>query len=446
MSTKEDKNGQTESAVGKGSELDAFEKEIAAAHALEGVERKNFDIISYEEDDHKKHLYHKSVGWRDWLEYRFPVVSFLKHLEEYQTPKDLSYMWNLGSCSGIALVIQIVTGIMLAVHYVPSTDAFESVNHIMRNITYGWLIRYGHAVGATMFFGIIYVHIARGIYYGTYKYPREFVWILGCMIFVLMMASGFLGYVLPDGQMGYWGATVITNLFSAIPYIGEYIVVWIWGDFSVSELTLMRFYAFHFVIPIAIIALVMIQLTALHRHGSTSPSGAVPIHGTNTIPFHPYYTIKDYFGFGVYFIIYAYIVFFAPNAFNHPDNYILANPMSTPEHIVPEWYFLPFYAILRSIPSKLGGVIMMLASVGVLFFLPWLDSSNAKTPSKRCSYYRPAFWGFCLSWCVLLYVGAEQPTEPYVSMGRVATLYYFGYFLVLLPVMSKIEKRERMFG
>lgn len=382
----------------------------------------------------------KPCGIIDWIDYRLPIFSFLKHFEHYQTPKNLSYLWNLGSIAGLALVIQIITGVFLAMHYTPHVDmAFQSVENIMRNVNYGWLIRYMHAVGASMFFVSVYIHIFRGLYYGSYKNPRELLWMIGIVIFLVMMATAFMGYVLPWGQMSYWGATVITNLFSAIPFVGESIVTWLWGGFSVDNPTLNRFFSLHYLLPFVIVALVMLHLAALHTHGSNNPKGIDVKPGKDTIPFHPYYTVKDFFGFGIYFLIFAYFIFYEPNYLGHPDNYTPANPLQTPAHIVPEWYFLPFYAILRAVPSKLGGVILMFASIIILFFLPWLDRSKVRSACYR-PWYKIAFFIFLLDCLVLGYVGGQPPEGVFVIISRLAATYYFFHFLVLVPLIARFEK------
>jgi len=376
----------------------------------------------------------------DWIEYRLPIFSFLKHLGDYRTPKNLNYMWSFGSIAGIGLVIQIITGIFLAMHYSPNAvTAFGSVEYIMRNVNYGWLLRYLHAVGASMFFVAVYLHMARSLYYGSYKTPRELVWFLGLLIFFLMMATAFMGYVLPWGQMSFWGATVITNLFSAIPVIGDTIVQWLWGGFSVGDPTLNRFFVLHYLLPFIIVAVVLVHIIALHVHGSNNPKGIDVKSKKDTIPFHPYYTVKDLFGFGVYFIIFAYFVFYQPNYLGHPDNYIESNPMVTPEHIVPEWYFLPFYAILRAVPNKLLGVILMFSSIMVLFALPWLDRSDVKSGTYR-PVFKKLYWVFLLDVIGLGYIGANSPEGIYIILGRVATLYYFLHFLFILPFLSKYER------
>ena len=376
-----------------------------------------------------------------WIEHRLPIFSFLDHAAEYRVPKNLSYMWNFGSLAGIALIIQIITGLFLAMQYTPHVDnAFDSVENIMRNVNYGWLLRYTHAVGASMFFVVVYIHIGRGMFYGSYKKPRELLWFLGIFIFLAMMATAFMGYVLPWGQMSFWGAKVITNLFSAIPFVGDEIVVWLWGGFSVANPTLNRFFVLHFLLPFVILGIVILHVVALHIHGSNNPTGLdVKNEKKDTIPFHPYYTVKDFFGFGVFFILFFYFVFFAPNDLGHPDNYIEANPLVTPAHIVPEWYFLPFYAILRSIPDKLGGVIAMFGSIVILFALPWLDSSKV-----RSGAYRPLFkifyWIFIVVFLILGYIGGKEAEEPYVTIGQVCTVWYFLHFLLILPLLAKYEK------
>ena len=382
----------------------------------------------------------KQCGIAGWIEYRLPIFSMMKHLGEYQTPRNLSYMWSFGSIAGIALVVQIITGVILAMHYTPHVDyAFDSVENIMRNVNYGWLLRYLHAVGASMFFMAIYIHIMRGLYYGSYKNPRELVWFLGIFIFLAMMATAFMGYVLPWGQMSFWGATVITNLFSAIPVVGQSIVTWLWGGFSVDNPTLNRFFSLHYLLPFVIMGLVIVHIAALHIHGSNNPTGVEVKSKKDTIPFHPYYTIKDFFGFGVFFLLFGYFVFFNPNYLGHPDNYTPANPMVTPAHIVPEWYFLPFYAILRAIPDKLGGVTAMFSAIAVLFALPWLDCSKVKSATYR-PLFKWAFWVFIADCLLLGYIGGKPAEEPYITWGRIATFYYFTHFLLILPLLSKIEK------
>ncbi|MCP5361890.1 MAG: cytochrome b/b6 [Hyphomicrobiales bacterium] len=380
------------------------------------------------------------TGIAGWIDSRLPVFTFLKHSGEYRAPKNLSYMWSFGSLAGIALLIQIVTGIVLAMHYTPHVDyAFDSVERIMRDVPYGWFLRYTHAVGASMFFAVVYIHIFRGLYYGSYKKPRELLWFLGIIIFICMMATAFMGYVLPWGQMSFWGATVITNLFSAIPGIGESIVQWLWGGFSVDNPTLNRFFSLHYLMPFVIIGIVVLHLVALHVHGSNNPTGVEPKTDKDTIPFHPYYTIKDFVGFGFLFLVLAWFIFFDPNRLGHPDNYIPANPMVTPPHIVPEWYFLPFYAMLRAIPDKLGGVVVMFSSLLILFALPWLDSSKVKSANYR-PIFKWVFWLFAANCILLGYLGGMPAEGSYVIAARFATLFYFAFFLVILPLLGKYER------
>ena len=379
-----------------------------------------------------------------WIEYRLPIFSFVNEaLVVYPTPKNLNYWWNMGSLAGIMLVVQIVTGIVLAMHYTPHADlAFSSTEHIMRNVNYGWLMRYMHANGASMFFVVVYIHIFRGMYYGSYKEPRELLWWLGIIIFILMMASAFMGYVLPWGQMSFWGATVITNLFSAVPYVGEAIVAWLWGGFAVSQPTLNRFYSLHYLLPFVIFAVVFLHLWALHVHKSNNPLG-IDIKGPqDTIPFHPYYTVKDMYGMGIFAIIFALLLFFAPNLLGEPDNYIPANPLVTPTHIVPEWYFLPFYAILRAIPDKLFGVIAMFASLLILFVLPWLDTSKVRSARFRPVYIM-LFWAFFLDCLLLGYIGGQPAEGIFVVIGRLATALYFLFF-VSLPFIGWFERPGKL--
>jgi quinol-cytochrome oxidoreductase complex cytochrome b subunit len=384
-----------------------------------------------------------------WIEHRLPIFSTMDHMvgSQYPCPKNLSYWWNFGSLAGIALVLQIVTGIVLAMHYTPHVDhAFASVEHIMRDVNFGWLLRYAHANGASFFFIVVYIHIFRGLYYGSYKTPRELLWMLGVVIMLLMMATAFMGYVLPWGQMSFWGATVITNLFSAIPIFGEGIVTWLWGGFSVDNPTLARFFSLHYLLPFAIVGVVVLHVLALHQFGSNNPLGIDRKSEKDSIPFHPYYTVKDLFGLGVFLIIFAIFVFYFPNMLGHPDNYIEANPLSTPAHIVPEWYFLPFYAILRAItfdilfiPAKLGGVIAMFGAIAVLFILPWLDRSPVRSARFR-PIYKWFFWVLVADCILLGYLGAKPAEGVYVVLALLGTIYYFFHFLILLPLLGSIER------
>ncbi len=382
-----------------------------------------------------------------WIDHRLPIFTFMQHeLNEYPTPRNLSYWWNFGSLSGIMLVIMIVTGIFLAMEYTPHVDyAFNSVERIMRDVNFGWLMRYLHMNGASFFFIVVYIHLFRGLYYGSYKEPRELLWMLGVIILLLMMATAFMGYVLPWGQMSFWGATVITNLFSAIPVVGAKIVAWLWGGFAIGNPTLNRFYSLHYLLPFVIVGVVVLHLIALHQHGSNNPLGIDRKGPQDSIPFHPYYTIKDMFGLGVFLIIYAAFVFYMPNALGDSQNYIPANPLQTPPEIVPEWYFLPFYAILRSvpdilfIPAKLAGVLCLFGAIGVLFFLPWLDTSRIRSAHFR-PVYKWVFWLLVIDVLVLGYCGANRPEGWFIVAGRLATLYYFVHFIILFPVIGWLER------
>ena len=376
-----------------------------------------------------------------WVERRLPIGGLIhSSFVAYPTPRNLNYWWTFGAILSMMLGVQIITGIILAMHYTPHVDfAFKSVELIVRDVNYGWLLRYLHSNGASMFFIAVYIHMFRGLYYGSYKEPREVLWILGVIIYLLMMATGFMGYVLPWGQMSFWGATVITNLFSAIPYFGESIVTLLWGGYSVGNPTLNRFFSLHYLLPFVIAGVVVLHIWALHVAGQNNPAGVEPKTEKDTVPFTPYATIKDGFGMACFLLFFAWFIFYIPNYLGDPDNYIPANPAVTPAHIVPEWYYLPFYAILRSIPNKLAGVIAMFSAIIVLAFLPWLDS--AKT---RSSKYRPLakqfFWIFVAICLGLGWLGAKPAEGIYVVAGRVLTFAYFAYFLIVLPILSRIEK------
>ncbi|MGC6476456.1 MAG: cytochrome b [Parvibaculales bacterium] len=385
--------------------------------------------------------YNPKSGIAKWMDERLPLMR-LAHdsFVDYPTPKNLNYWWTFGGILTFCLMTQIVTGIILAMHYTPHVDlAFNSVEHIMRNVNYGWLIRYIHANGASMFFLAVYIHIFRGMYYGSYKAPREVLWILGVIIYLLMMAAAFMGYVLPWGQMSLWGATVITNLFGAVPLVGDSIATWLWGGFSVDNPTLNRFFSLHYLIPFLIAGVVVLHIWALHVPGNNNPIGISVKSKQDTVPFHPYYTVKDGFALVLFMILFSYFIFFAPNVLGHADNYIPANPLVTPAHIVPEWYLLPFYAILRAVPDKLGGVIAMVGAIAILFVLPWLDTSKV-----RSARYRPLFRQFYFIFigvCLLLgYLGAMPAEGIYIVLARIATIYYFAHFLIILPVLGYIEK------
>jgi len=376
-----------------------------------------------------------------WIDHRLPIFSYVeKEYHTFPTPRNFNYFWNFGAIATVMLVLMIATGVVLATNYTPHvTMAFDSVERIMRDVPQGWLLRYLHMNGASFFFIAVYVHIFRGMYYGSYKAPRELLWILGVIILLLMMATAFMGYVLPWGQMSFWGATVITNLFSAIPVVGDSIVTWLWGGFAVDNPTLNRFYALHYLLPFIIVAVVALHVVALHVHGSNNPLGIDPKGPQDTVPFHPYYTMKDGFGVAVFLIVYAGFAFFAPNYMGDPANYIEANPLVTPTHIVPEWYFLPFYAILRAIPDKLGGVIAMFGSIAVLFVLPWLDTSRVRSCAFR-PIYKWFMFVLVIDVIVLGFCGAHPPEGFWVPLAQLGTLYYFFHFLILLPILGKIER------
>jgi len=374
-----------------------------------------------------------------WIDERFPLSHFVKDTAEYPTPRNLSYWWNFGSLAGIVLVMQIITGIFLAMHYKADINtAFDSIQHIMRDVNYGWLLRYIHSSGASAFFLMIYIHMARTLYYGSYRAPRELLWWTGQGLLLLLMATAFMGYLLPWGQMSYWGAAVITNLFRATPFFGEQVVHWLRGDFQVGDATLTRFYALHYLLPFIIVGAVMIHLIALHTVKSSNPTG-VDLKPKDNIPFHPYFTIKDLFGVAVYLMVFSVFVFFAPNTLIEAANNIPANPMQTPAHIVPEWYFLPFYAILRSVPDLAGGVVAMGLSVVIFAALPFLDRSRIPGGARYRPIYRSMFFVFMANTLVLGYVGAVPVTTGTAMIGQVATLIYFGIFL-LLPWVSKKEE------
>ena len=388
-------------------------------------------------------------GITGWVDQRLPIVSYLeKEYGNFPMPKNLNYFWNFGALATVMLGIMLITGILLVMQYTPHVDfAFGSVERIMRDVNYGWLIRYLHSNGGSMFFFVVYVHIFRGLYYGSYKNPRELLWILGVVIFILMMATAFMGYVLPWGQQSFWAATVITNLFSAFPGVGESIVTFLWGGFSVDNPTLNRFFSLHYLLPFVIVAVVALHVVALHVTRSNNPTGIEPKGPQDTVPFHPFFTAKDSVGVIAFLLVYAYFVFFAPNYLGHPDNYIEANPLSTPAHIVPEWYFLPFYAILRAIdfqflwfvPAKLGGVVLMFGSLLLLFVLPWLDRS----PVRSCRYrpiYRWLVILFAVDVIILGWCGGQPAEGATLIISKVCTFWYFFHLVVLTPVVGVLEK------
>jgi ubiquinol-cytochrome c reductase cytochrome b subunit len=367
------------------------------------------------------------------------VTLLANHIIYYPSPINLTYAWSFGSAAGICLVIQILSGIFLAMHYTPHIDlAFSSVERIMRDVNHGWFIRYVHANGASMFFLVVYCHICRGLYYGSYMAPRQLLWASGVVIFLLMMATAFIGYVLPWGQMSFWGATVITNMATAIPVVGEPIVRWLWGGYTINNATLNRFFSLHFFLPFVIVGLTVIHLALLHKDGSNNPLGVDS--GGDKVPFYPYFFVKDLFAFFCLLFIFGGLVYYSPNTLGHPVNYIPADPIHTPAHIVPEWYFLPFYAILRSIPNKIGGVLAMLFAILILFLLPIVNTSEI-----RSTTFRPLFkiflWLLIGDFLFLGWVGQKAVRDTFIFVGQVGTVYYFMFFTVLVPVIGIIEKK-----
>lgn len=372
-----------------------------------------------------------------------PIVQLInEHLVDYPTPSNLTLFWNYGFLAGMCLSVQLVTGIALAMHYTPHVDlAFLSVEHIMRDVNNGWFLRYAHANGASMFFITVFIHIGRGLYYGSYMKPRALVWSLGVVILLLMMATAFLGYVLVWGQMSFWAATVITNFFTAFPIVGDKIVTLLWGGFSVDNATLNRFFSLHYLLPFAITGIVIVHMSAVHQDGSNNPLGISS--ATDKISFFPYFFIKDTLSLIALLLFFSYFVYFSPNTLGHSDNYIPGNPMVTPEHIVPEWYFLPAYAILRSIPNKLLGVLALFAAILVLFVLPFVSTSEV-----RSSLYRPLhqklFWLLVIDYILLGYLGQQVPESPFIEIGQIASIYYFSYFLIIIPFLGRFEKNLRL--
>ena len=389
----------------------------------------------------KESTYIPKSGFSKWFDQRLPLQRMLHdNINAFPTPRNLNYWYTFGGILTFCLVTQIVTGIVLAMHYTADAGlAFASVEHIMRNVNYGWLIRYIHAVGASMFFLAVYVHIFRGLYYGSYKAPREILWILGVVIYLLMVITAFMGYVLPWGQMSFWGATVITNLFSVIPVVGTTITEWLWGGFAVDNATLKRFFSLHYLMPFMIFGVVILHIWSLHVTGNNNPVGVSVKEKQDTVPFAPYYTVKDAFSLVCFLILFAWFIFFNPNILGHTDNYIMADPLVTPAHIVPEWYLLPFYAILRAIPSKLGGVLVMGAAIAILFILPWLDTSKVRSATFR-PLYKQFYWIFAVNCVALGYLGSQNPEGLFLVASRICTAYYFIHFLLVLPILGLVEK------
>jgi ubiquinol-cytochrome c reductase cytochrome b subunit len=395
--------------------------------------------------------YKPSHPFMVWMDEKLPLPRLVYNAVGggYEVPRNINYMWNFGFLAGLCLVIQIVSGVILAMHYGGDTKvAFDSTEHIMRDVNWGWMLRYGHANGAAAFFAVVYFHIFRGFYYGSYKAPREMVWLLGVVIFLLMMATAFMGYVLPWGQMSYWAAQVITGLFGSIPLIGEGLKEWLLGGFAPGNATLNRFFSLHFLLPFVILGVIILHIWSLHLTGSSNPTGVEVKSESDTVPFYPYFVAKDGWTIGLFMVIFSLIVFFMPNALGHPDNYIPANPMQTPAHIVPEWYFWPFYAILRSFTqnflffeAKLLGVLAMFASILVWFFLPWLDKSPVRSASYR-PLYRKFFWVLVLDVLLLGWLGGMPAEQPYILLAQLGTIYYFLHFLVIVPLVSSFERPE----
>jgi ubiquinol-cytochrome c reductase cytochrome b subunit len=396
--------------------------------------------------DHQS-SYTPNTAFEKWFDDRLPIIRWTKeHLMDYPTPKNLNYWWTFGAVLAMCLGIQIVTGIILAMHYTPHVDlAFDSVEHIRRNVNFGRIIQATHAVGASVFFAAMYIHMFRGLYFGSYKAPREILWILGVTIFALMMATAFMGYVLPWGQMSFWAATVITNILGAVPIVGEPILQLLRGGFAVDNATLNRFFSLHYLFPFIIAAVVVLHIWALHVPGNNNPVGVEVKSSRDTVAFHPYYTMKDGFFMVLFLIPFAWFVFFAPDILGHPDNYVMANSQVTPAHIVPEWYFLPYYAILRAIDfniffidSKLGGVIFFAGSILILFFVPWLDTSKVRSGSFR-PVFKWFYWLFVANFVLLTYLGSAPAEGIYVLLAKIGTAYYFLYFLVILPLLGRLE-------
>ncbi|MBN9051319.1 MAG: cytochrome b N-terminal domain-containing protein [Rhizobiales bacterium] len=387
--------------------------------------------------------YQPQSGFMKWMESRLPIAGLVhSSFIAYPTPRNLNYWWTFGGILSFMLGVQIITGIVLAMHYTPhATLAFNSVESIMRDVNYGWLLRYLHSNGASMFFIAVYIHMFRGMYYGSYKAPREVLWILGVILYLLMMATGFLGYTLPWGQMSFWGATVITNFFSAFPGIGEALVTFLWGGYSVGNPTLNRFFSLHYLLPFVIAGVVVLHVWALHVVGQNNPTGIEPKGDRDTVPFTPYATLKDGFFISLFCIMFAWFVFYTPNFLGHADNYIPANPAVTPQHIVPEWYYLPFYAILRAIPNKLLGVLALFGSIIILAFLPWLDTSRVRSARYR-PLYKQFFWLFFAVCIGLGWLGSKPAEGGYVLAARVLTFYYFAHFIIVLPLLGIFEKTK----
>ena len=402
---------------------------------------------------HGPSTYEPKYAATRWLDQRLPIIRMGADFMAYPSPRNLNYWWAFGAILAMCLVVQILSGVILAMHYTPTVEgAFDSVQRIKRDVPFGWLIQSMHATGASMFFLAVYIHMFRGLFYGSYKAPRELVWILGCIIYLIMMATGFLGYTLPWGQMSFWGATVITGFFGAIPVVGESLQQWLLGGYSVGNPTLQRFFSLHYLLPFVIAAIVGLHVWAFHHVGQNNPIGITEKSKKDTLSFHPYYTMKDGFAVAVFLLIFAFFMFYLPDALGHADNYERANPLVTPPHIVPEWYYLPFYAILRAVPDKLAGILLMGGAIGVLFILPWLDTSKVRSmrfrPVARVFFIVFVIMCFVLGWC-----GANAPDDiaidfgpgvKFVTVSRIATIYYFAYFFPILPILGFVEKTKEL--
>ncbi|NNC36339.1 MAG: cytochrome b/b6 [Acidimicrobiales bacterium] len=412
---------------------------------------------------HGPSTYEPKYAASRWLDKRLPIIRMGADFMAFPSPRNLNYWYAFGAILTMCLIVQILSGVILAMHYVPTVDgAFDSVQRIKRDVPYGWLIQSMHATGASMFFLAVYIHMFRGLFYGSYKAPRELVWILGCVIYLIMMATGFLGYTLPWGQMSFWGATVITGFFGAIPVVGESLQQWLLGGYSVGNPTLQRFFSLHYLLPFVIAAIVGLHVWAIHHVGQNNPIGITEKSKKDTLSFHPYYTMKDGFAVAVFLLIFAFFMFYLPDALGHADNYQRANPLVTPPHIVPEWYYLPFYAILRAVPDKLAGILLMVGAIGILFVLPWLDTSKVRSmrfrPVARVFFIIFVIMCFILGWC-----GARAPDDiaikigekmvdgesvaygmKFVTLSRIATIYYFAYFFPILPLLGFVEKTKEL--
>jgi len=412
---------------------------------------------------HAPSTYEPKYGATRWLDKRLPIIRMGADFMAFPSPRNLNYWYAFGAILTMCLIVQILSGVILAMHYTPTVEgAFDSVQRIRRDVPFGWLIQSMHATGAAMFFLAVYIHMFRGLFYGSYKAPREMVWILGCVIYLIMMATGFLGYTLPWGQMSFWGATVITGFFGAIPVVGESLQQWLLGGYSVGNPTLQRFFSLHYLLPFVIAAIVGLHVWAIHHVGQNNPIGITEKSKKDTLPFHPYYTMKDGFACVVFLMIFCFFLFYLPDALGHADNYVRANPMVTPEHIVPEWYYLPFYAILRAVPDKLAGILLMGGAIGILFVLPWLDTSKVRSmrfrPVARVFFIIFVVMCFILGWCganapddVAIKVGTKMVDGEevaagmkFVTISRIATLYYFAYFFPILPLLGWMETPKEL--